>query len=87
MNILITKNIFLIVISLEGIIGLLAACPVLIECGIEELYDGTLALIASSLIDDRYWIDPIASISKCSLSVFYRVCIRPSVGAQRRLCS
>ena len=79
MNILITKKIFLIVISLEGIIGLLAACPVLIECGIEGLYAGALAVTASSLIDGRYWMDPISSISKCLSSVLYQVCVRPPV--------
>ena len=87
MKILITRKIFSIVISLEGIIGLSTTCPVLIERGIEGLYDGTLAVTASSLIDGRYWMDPIASISKCLSSVFYRGGVRPSVGAQRRLCS
>ena len=74
MNILITRKIVLIVISLEGIIGLSTTCPVLIERGIEGL-----AVTASSLIDGRYWMDPISSISKCLLSVFYRVGVRPPV--------
>ena len=65
MKILITRKIFFIVISLEGIIGLSATCPVLIERGIEGLYDGTLAVTASSLIDGRDWMDPVASMGNC----------------------
>ena len=83
MKILITRKIFFIVIALEGIIGLSATCPVLIERGIEGLYDGTLAVTASSSIDGGYWMDPIASVSKCLSSVLYGVCVRPPVGAQR----
>ena len=65
MIILITRKFFLTVISSEGIISLSATCPVVIERGIEGLYDGTLAVIASSLIDGRDWMDPVASMGNC----------------------